>query len=77
MAPAKYSSETERMVEFRAVEVRFVVREKVMSIDAEGTGVTVMEEVVEEEGRGRVSWIVSGERDWTSIVLGRFACLLI
>lgn len=64
-AGANHSSLKERMVALRAVELRFVVLEKVESIeDAE---ICVTGAVVERVGI--VSWIVSGESGWTSILL--------
>ena len=49
--------------------LRFVVVEKVVSIVEEGIGVTASDDEVGTVGDTSMSWIVSGERAWTSIVL--------
>jgi hypothetical protein len=70
LAAAKYSSEKERMRAPRVADVRFVVRAKVASISEAGIGDGALEE---EAWTGRevvVSWMVSGERAWTSMMGG-------
>jgi hypothetical protein len=66
-ADAKYSSLKERTWAPRTVVLRFVVAEKVLSISEEGIGVTISDSEVDAVGKTTVSWIVSGESDWTSI----------
>lgn len=61
-AEAKYSSEKERTLAPRTVVLRFVVVANVVSMDSEGTGVTVMDEVLLGEAEVSVSWMVSGDR---------------
>jgi hypothetical protein len=47
--------------------LRFVVVEKVLSISDEGIGVTLGDDEVDVVGKTPMSWMVSGESDWTSI----------
>lgn len=61
-AEAKYSSEKERTLAPRTVVLRFVVMANVLSMDAKGTDVTVMDEALLAGAEVSVSWIVSGDR---------------
>jgi hypothetical protein len=42
--------------------------EKVLSISDEGIDVTISDDEVDAVGKTPMSWMVSGESDWTSIV---------
>lgn len=66
-ALANHSSLKERIEAPRVAEVRFVVLAKCESIDVNEIGVVDEGDV---EGGTMVSWMVSGERAWTSMVSG-------
>jgi hypothetical protein len=53
------------------VVVRFVALENVLSIIEEGTSATVNSDEAGAVGETSMSWIVSGERDGTSIACSK------